>query len=121
MLDMKFIKENAELVKENIRKKFKEEKLPLVDEAIALYDEKLAAQQRAEYLRANRNKISKQIGMLMAQGKREEAEAIKKQVNDEAAELKALEEKETVLSAALPLAETIPALRYPTSRSTAAS
>ncbi len=101
MLDMKFIKENAELVKENIRKKFKEEKLPLVDEAIALYDEKLAAQQRAEYLRANRNKISKQIGVLMGQGKRDEAEAIKKQVNEEAAELKALEEKETVLSAAL--------------------
>ena len=77
MLDIKFIKENPELVKENIRKKFKEEKLPLVDEVIALYDGKLAAQKRAEELRANRNKISKQIGMLMAKGEGEEAEKIK--------------------------------------------
>ncbi|MBR7164898.1 MAG: serine--tRNA ligase [Clostridia bacterium] len=101
MLDIKFIKENPELVKENIRKKFKEEKLPLVDEVIALYDGKLAAQKRAEELRANRNKISKQIGMLMAKGEREEAEKIKKLVSDQAEELKALEEKETVLSAQL--------------------
>ena len=101
MLDIKFIKENPELVKENIRKKFKDAKLPLVDEVIALYEEKLAVLQRAEFLRANRNKISKQIGVLMGQGKREEAEVIKKQVNDEAAELKALEEKEVALSAEL--------------------
>ena len=101
MLDIKFIKENPELVKENIRKKFKEEKLPLVDEVIALYDGKLAAQKRAEELRANRNKISKQIGMLMAKGEREEAEKIKKLVSDQAEELKALEEKETALSAEL--------------------
>ena len=94
MLDIKFIKENPELVKENIRKKFKEDKLPLVDEVIALYDEKLAALQRGEELRANRNKLSKQIGMLMGQGKREEAEEVKKQVAAQAAELKALEEKE---------------------------
>ena len=88
MLDIKFIKENPELVKENIRKKFKEDKLPLVDEVIALYDEKLAALQRGEELRANRNKLSKQIGMLMGQGKREEAEEVKKQVAAQAQELK---------------------------------
>ena len=101
MLDIKFIKENPELVKENIKKKFKDDKLPLVDQVIALYDEKMAALKRAEELRANRNKISKQIGALMAQGKKEEAEATKKLVNDQAAELKALEEKETALSAEL--------------------
>ena len=101
MLDIKFVKENPELVKENIRKKFKDQKLPLVDEVITLYDEKLAALQRMEFLRANRNKISKAIGVLMGQGKKEEAEQIKKQVSDEAAELKALEEKEAALSAEL--------------------
>ncbi len=101
MLDIKFIKENPEIVKENIKKKFKEEKLPLVDEVIALYDAKLAALKRAEELRANRNKISKQIGVLMGKGEREEAEKIKKLVSDQAAELKELEEKETTLSAQL--------------------
>ncbi len=101
MLDIKFIKENPELVKENIRKKFKEDKLPLVDEVIALYDAKLAALQRGEELRANRNKISKQIGMLMGQGKREEAEEVKKLVAAQAAELKELEEKEAAYSAQL--------------------
>ncbi len=101
MLDIKFIKENPELVKENIKKKFKEDKLPLVDEVIALYDEKLAALQRGEELRANRNKLSKQIGMLMGQGKREEAEEVKKQVSAQAAELKELEEKEAEVSVQL--------------------
>ncbi|MBE6713569.1 MAG: serine--tRNA ligase [Ruminococcaceae bacterium] len=101
MLDIKFIKENPELVKENIRKKFKEDKLPLVDEVIALYDQKLAALQRGEELRANRNKLSKQIGMLMGQGKRDEAEEVKKQVAAQAVELKELEEKEAVSSAEL--------------------
>ncbi|MBQ4037344.1 MAG: serine--tRNA ligase [Clostridia bacterium] len=101
MLDIKFVKENPELVKENIRKKFKEDKLPLVDEVIALYDEKMVALKRAEELRANRNKLSKSIGMLMGQGKREEAEEVKKQVNAQADELKALEERETALSAEL--------------------
>ncbi len=101
MLDIKFIKENPELVKENIRKKFKDDKLPLVDEVIAIYDEKLAALQRGEELRANRNKISKQIGVLMGKGEREEAEKIKKLVSDQAAELKELEEKEATLSAQL--------------------
>lgn len=98
MLDIKFICENAELVKENIRKKFKEDKLPLVEQVISLYNEKCAANNRANELRANRNKISKQIGMLMGQGKRDEAEEMKKLVNQQAAELKALEEKEDELT-----------------------
>lgn len=98
MLDIKFICENAELVKENIRKKFKEDKLPLVEQVISLYNEKCAANNRANELRANRNKISKQIGMLMGQGKRDEAEEMKKLVSQQAAELKALEEKEDELT-----------------------
>ena len=93
MLDIKFICENPELVKENIKRKFKDNKLPLVDEVIALYNEKKDVNQRANELRANRNKISKQIGMLMAQGKRDEAEEMKRLVNEQAAELKALEER----------------------------
>ncbi len=97
MLDIKFICENPELVKENIKRKFKDSKLPLVDELIALYTEKCAANTRANDLRANRNKVSKQIGMLMGQGKREEAEEMKRLVNEQAAELKALEEKEAEL------------------------
>ncbi len=97
MLDIKFICENPELVKENIKKKFKDSKLPLVDEVIALYNEKKDANQRANELRANRNKISKQIGMLIAQGKRDEAEETKKLVTQQAEELKALEEKEAEL------------------------
>ena len=101
MLDIRFVKENPELVKENIRKKFKDAKLPLVDQAIALHDEKLAANKRADELRANRNKISKEIGMLMGKGLREEAEAKKKLVAEQAEELKALGEKETELEAAL--------------------
>ena len=98
MLDIKFICENPELVKENIKKKFKENKLPLVDEVIALYTEKCNANNRANELRANRNKVSKQIGMLMGQGKREEAEEMKRIVNEQAEELKAVEEKEDELS-----------------------
>ncbi len=99
MLDIKFICENPELVKENIKRKFKDSKLPLVDEVTALYAEKCAANSRAGELRANRNKISKQIGVLMGQGKREEAEEMKKLVNEQAEELKILEEKETELAA----------------------
>ena len=101
MLAIKFIKENPELVKENIRKKFKEDRLPLVDKAIALYDEKCAANQRADELRSNRNKISKQIGALMAKGEKEEAEKMKALVNEQAAELKELAEKETKVEAEL--------------------
>lgn len=101
MLDIKFVKENPELVKENIKKKFKDSKLPLVDEAIAVYDEKKSANQKASDLRSNRNSLSKKIGILMGQGKKDEAEEIKKEVNAQAEELKALEEKETVLEARL--------------------
>ena len=98
MLDIKFICDNPQLVKENIKKKFKDNKLPLVDEIIALYNEKCATNTKANELRANRNKISKQIGMLMGQGKREEAEEMKRLVNEQAQELKALEEKEAQLT-----------------------
>ncbi len=99
MLDIKFICENPELVKENIKKKFEDGKLPLVDEVIKLYGEKCAANNRANDLRANRNRVSKQIGMLMGQGKKEEAEQMKRLVNEQASELKELEEKEDRLSA----------------------
>ena len=98
MLDIKFICENPELVKNNIKRKFKDHKLPLVDEVIALYNEKKDANNRANELRANRNKISKQIGMLMAQGKRDEAEEAKKIVAQQAQELAECEAKEAELS-----------------------
>ena len=97
MLDIKFICENPDLVKENIKRKFKDSKLPLVDELIELYNEKRDTNSRANDLRANRNKVSKQIGVLMGQGKREEAEEMKKLVNDQAAERAALEQKEDEL------------------------
>ncbi len=101
MLDIKFIKENPDIVKENIKKKFKDSKLPLVDEAISLYDEKCAANSKANELRANRNKVSKQIGALMGQGKKDEAEEMKKLVNEQAQELADLSAKETELEAKL--------------------
>ena len=72
MLDIRFVRENPEIVKENIKKKFQDSKLPLVDEVIALDEEKREAQKKADELRSNRNKISKEIGNLMAQGKKEE-------------------------------------------------
>ena len=97
MLDIKFVRDNPDLVKENIRKKFKDAKLPLVDEAIALYQEKLAANTTASDLRANRNRLSKEIGALMGQGKREEAEAKKALVAQEADQLKELEAREAEL------------------------
>ena len=99
MLDMKFIRENPELVKENIRKKFKDAKLPLVDEVIALDARKREVNTRANELRANRNKVSKEIGMLMGKGLRDEAEEKKKLVAEQAAELAALEAEETDLAA----------------------
>lgn len=99
MLDIKFICENPDLVKENIKKKFKNDKLPLVDEIIELYAKKCDANNKANELRANRNKVSKQIGVLMGQGKREEAEEMKKLVSDQAQELKELEELEETLTA----------------------
>ena len=80
MLDIKFVRENPDVVKENIRKKFQDQKIPMVDEVIALDQENRNIKQEVESLRANKNKISKQIGALMAQGKKEEAEEVKKQV-----------------------------------------
>jgi seryl-tRNA synthetase len=94
MLDIKFLRENPDAVKENIRKKFQDEKLPLVDEVIELDTAYRAAIKEADELRASRNKISKQIGALMAQGKKDEAEAAKKQVAENAARLSSLEETE---------------------------
>ncbi len=87
MLDIKFVKENPEIVKQNIKNKFQDEKLPLVDKAIELYDKKRAAMAEEEGLRAKRNAISKQIGALMAQGKKDEAEKTKKEVAEFAARL----------------------------------
>ena len=97
MLDLKFVRENPDLVKKNIQNKFQEEKLPLVDEVIRLDAERRAAQQEADKLRAERNKLSKQIGALMGQGKKEEAEEVKKQVASDAARLEELSVKEKEL------------------------
>lgn len=97
MLDIKFVRENPELVKENIKKKFQDKKLVLVDEVIALDEERRTVIARADELRANRNKISKEIGALMAQGKREEGMALKEQVTAQAKELDELSVKETQL------------------------
>ena len=99
MLDLKFVRENPEIVKQNIRNKFQDKKLDLVDEVIALDAGLRSTKQEAEALRADRNKISKQIGGLMAQGKKEEAEQLKKKVNDQAARLAELEVKENELEA----------------------
>ena len=98
MLDIKFIRDNPEIVKENIRKKFKDHKLPLVDEVIELDQKKREVNTRANDLRANRNKISKEIGGLMAKGLREEAEAKKQLVSQQAAELAQLEQQEAELA-----------------------
>ena len=97
MLDLRFVRENPEIVKQNIRNKFQDSKLPLVDEVIELSKESNATQQEADALRAERNRISKQIGGLMAQGKREEAEALKAQVTADSERLAALEAKEAEL------------------------
>ena len=97
MLDIKFVRENPEIVKQNIRNKFQDQKLGLVDEVIELDAQKRAAQQEADNLRAERNKLSKQIGALMGQGKKEEAEEVKKQVAAEADRLAELSEKEKEL------------------------
>ena len=102
MLDMKFVRENPDAVKENIKKKFQDEKLPLVDEVIALDAQRRANIQEADQLRSDRNRLSKQVGMLMGQAKKDpsklaEAEAVKKQVTDEAERLAALEKLEAEL------------------------
>ncbi len=94
MLDLKFLRENPEIVKQNIRNKFQDQKLPLVDEVIELDAKSRAAKQEADDLRNKRNKISKEIGGLMAKGLREEAEALKKQVTEFSEHLAELEVKE---------------------------
>ena len=102
MLDIKFIRENPDIVKENIKKKFQDEKLPLVDEVIELDSQRRANIQEADQLRSDRNRLSKQVGMLMGQAKKDpsklaEAEAVKKQVTDEAERLATLEKLEAEL------------------------
>ncbi len=97
MIDIKFLRENPDIVKENIKKKFQDQKLPLVDEVIELDKERREVQAEADAIRAEKNQISKQIGALMAQGKKEEAEEVKKKVAESAARLKELEEKEPVI------------------------
>ena len=106
MLDIKFIRENPEAVKENIKKKFQDEKLPLVDEVIELDSKRRTTIAEADQLRSDRNRLSKQVGMLMGQAKKDpsklaEAEAVKKQVTDEAERLAALEKQEAELDAEL--------------------
>ena len=82
MLDLRFVRENPEIVKQNIRNKFQDSKLELVDEVIKLSEESRECKTEADGLRADRNAISKQIGALMAQGKKEEAEEVKKEVSE---------------------------------------
>ena len=109
MLDIKFVRENPDVVKENIRKKFQDQKIPMVDEVIALDQENRNIKQEVESLRANKNKISKQIGALMAQGKKEEAEEVKKEVAASGARIdelsareKEVEEKITTIMMTIP-------------------
>ena len=109
MLDIRFLRENPDVVKENIKKKFQDNKLPLVDEVIELDAKRREAQQEADALRADRNKLSKQIGALMGQGKKEEAEAVKVQVAQDAKKLeelsvleKELDEKVTKIMMTIP-------------------
>ena len=108
MLDIRFIRENPEVVKENIKKKFQDEKLPLVDKVLELDKENRDTIQAAQDLRTQRNALSKQVGMLMGQAKKtndpsklEEAEALKKRVSDDAEKLAGLEKKEEELAAEL--------------------
>ena len=109
MLDLKFVRENPDIVKKNIENKFQFEKLPLVDEVIELDAKNRAAKAEADSLRASRNKLSKQIGQLMGQGKKEEAEEVKVQVAANAARLAELEAQETELEAkVLKIMMTIP-------------
>ena len=98
MLDIRFVRENPEIVKQNIKKKFQEDKLPLVDEVITLDEERRNAQKKADELRSNRNKISKEIGTLMAQGKKEEGMALRRKVKEQADELEELSKKEAELN-----------------------
>ena len=97
MIDLKFLRENPEIVRQNIKNKFQEQKLPLVDEVIELDEQSRKAKQEADALRANRNVVSKQIGALMGQGKKDEAMALKEQVQKDATRLAELEAQEKEL------------------------
>ena len=98
MLDLKFLRENPDIVKQNIKNKFQDDKLPLVDEVIELDEKSRNAKQEADSLRARKNTIAKQIGAMMAQGKKEEAEALKAEVTQNAERLKELEANEAELA-----------------------
>ena len=93
MLDIKFVRNNPDVVKENIKKKFQDEKLPLVDEVLELDKRNREIKQEVEVLRAERNKISKEIGACMAQGKKEEAEELKKKVQANADRVESLSDR----------------------------
>ena len=108
MLDIKFVRENPDVVKENIRKKFQDQKIPMVDEVIALDQENRNIKQEVESLRANKNKISKQIGALMAQGKKEEAEEVKKEVAASGARIDELSAREKEVEEIKTIMMTIP-------------
>ncbi|MBR4725683.1 MAG: serine--tRNA ligase [Lachnospiraceae bacterium] len=97
MIDLKFLRENPEIVRQNIRNKFQDQKLPLVDEVISIDADRRATQQEADDLRNKRNSLSKQIGALMGQGKKDEAEEVKKQVAEFGDRLAELEAKQTEL------------------------
>ena len=97
MLDMKFLREHPQEVKENIKKKFQDHKLDLVDEVIALDKENRVLKQRGDDLRSQRNQMSRSIGALMKEGKRSEAEELKEKVSAMAAEMKQVEEQETFI------------------------
>ena len=94
MLDIKFVRENPDIVKENIRKKFQDAKLPLVDEVLVLDKENRTIKQEVEALRAQRNKLSKQIGALMAKGEKDEAEKVKAQIGADAERVETLSARE---------------------------
>ena len=98
MLDIKLVRTNPELVKENIKKKFQDEKLPLVDEVLALDEQFRASKARGDELRQQRNIISKEIGRLMKEGKKDEAEETKRKVAEIADELAAMEQKEAEMT-----------------------
>ena len=108
MIDIKFLRENPDIVRENIKKKFQDAKLPLVDEVIELDAEKRATQQKADSLRASRNKLSKQIGALMGQGKKAEAEEVKAQVKAQSDELIAEAKEKELDEKILKIMMTIP-------------
>lgn len=93
MIDIKFLRENPDAVKENIKKKFQDYKLPLVDQVIELDEQSRAVKKQADELRSNRNKISKQIGTLMAQGKKEEGMLLKKKLQSRHNSLQSLKSR----------------------------